>query len=155
MSDKDNASLAQEIQQKIDREHVLIQGAQAMSMSTDNNAVRQRLEAEIRGSNKNISYLEDRLKQLLQSQTVHESRSSGSPTRQTDRHSLVNPSGQKFPKRREIPSRELGAPDPPPKDGYLAQSLDLSSQSGVKKASKQKHNLTRLGLSQFGKLLID
>lgn len=54
----------QDIARKIDREKVLIQGAKALRNSTTNALVQQKCDTNIRESQKNIEYLEERLRQL-------------------------------------------------------------------------------------------
>ena len=53
-----------DIARKIDREKVLIQGAKALRNSTPNPVVQQKCDTNIRESQKNIEYLEERLRQL-------------------------------------------------------------------------------------------
>lgn len=60
MADK----LLQDVYRKIEREKVLMNGARAMRSSTDNAAVQQRLDSQIRESQRNLSYLEDRYTEL-------------------------------------------------------------------------------------------
>lgn len=60
MADK----LLQDVYRKIEREKVLINGARAMRQSTDNSAVQQRLDNQIRESQRNLSYLEERYNEL-------------------------------------------------------------------------------------------
>ncbi|RPB05938.1 protein kinase C [Choiromyces venosus 120613-1] len=60
MADK----LLQDVYRKIEREKVLINGARAMRQSTDNAAVQQRLDNQIRESQRNLSYLEGRYGEL-------------------------------------------------------------------------------------------
>ncbi|KAI5813327.1 protein kinase C [Pyronema omphalodes] len=63
MADKTTASM-QDVHRKIEREKVLINGARAMRSSTDNTAVQQRLDNQIRESQRNLEYLEGKYKEL-------------------------------------------------------------------------------------------
>lgn len=54
----------QDVYRKIEREKVLINGAKQMQNSTDNPAVRQRLDNQIRESMRNLEYLEGRYGEL-------------------------------------------------------------------------------------------
>lgn len=54
----------QDVYRKIEREKVLINGARAMRQSTDNAAVQQRLDNQIRESQRNLSYLEEKYREL-------------------------------------------------------------------------------------------
>ncbi|KTW27139.1 protein kinase C-like protein [Pneumocystis jirovecii RU7] len=62
MTDMDDK--IRDIYQKIEREKVLIQGAQAMRSQTENETVQQSLENNIRESQRNIAYLEKMLHEL-------------------------------------------------------------------------------------------
>lgn len=53
-----------DITRKIDRERYLIQGARSLRSSTSNSLVQQKCDTNIREAQKNIEYLEERLKQL-------------------------------------------------------------------------------------------
>lgn len=54
----------EDISRKIDREKVLIQGARALRNSTSNALVQQKCDTNIHEGQKNIEYLQERLKQL-------------------------------------------------------------------------------------------
>jgi ferritin-like metal-binding protein YciE len=54
----------QDVYRKIEREKVLINGARAMRQSTDNQAVQQRLDNQIRESQRNLGYLEGKFNEL-------------------------------------------------------------------------------------------
>ncbi|KAF8241534.1 HR1-domain-containing protein [Wilcoxina mikolae CBS 423.85] len=54
----------QDVYRKIEREKVLINGARAMRQSTDNQAVQQRLDNQIRESQRNLGYLEGKYNEL-------------------------------------------------------------------------------------------
>lgn len=60
MADK----LLQDVYRKIEREKVLMNGARAMRNSTENAAVQQRLDSQIREFQRNLSYLEERYNEL-------------------------------------------------------------------------------------------
>ena len=52
------------VSKKIDREKILLNGARAMLQSTNNPAVMSRLNNQIRDGQRNIEYLEGRLREL-------------------------------------------------------------------------------------------
>ncbi|KAI5795563.1 protein kinase c [Geopyxis carbonaria] len=56
--------LMQDVYRKIRREETLINGARAMRQSTDNSAVQQRLDGQIRESQRNLGYLKERQREL-------------------------------------------------------------------------------------------
>ena len=56
--------LISSIYRKIEREKVLITAARSMRQSTDNASVQQSLDSNIRESQKNIAYLEERMREL-------------------------------------------------------------------------------------------
>lgn len=60
MADK----LLQDVYRKIEREKILMNGARAMRSSTENAAVQQRLDSQIREFQRNLSYLEERYNEL-------------------------------------------------------------------------------------------
>lgn len=60
MADK----LLQDVYRKIEREKILMSGARAMRSSTENAAVQQRLDSQIREFQRNLSYLEERYNEL-------------------------------------------------------------------------------------------
>lgn len=53
-----------DISKKIDRERILIQGTRALRNSTTNVSVQQKCDTNIHESEKNIEYLQERMKQL-------------------------------------------------------------------------------------------
>lgn len=72
-----------DIYHKIEREKVLIQGAQAMRGQTVNETVQQNLENNIRESQRNITYLEERMHELqlkkMGYSDEHKERNNGKP----------------------------------------------------------------------------
>lgn len=62
MADTDHAIA--EVNRKIDREKALINAATHMRQSTNNAAVQARVDSNIRDGRRNISYLEDKLREL-------------------------------------------------------------------------------------------
>lgn len=54
----------QDIHRKIDRERALINAANAMRAQTDNEAVRSRLDSQIRDGRRNMQFFEERLREL-------------------------------------------------------------------------------------------
>lgn len=57
-------NLISQVYKKIEREKTLINGASALRQQTDNPAVQQRADSQIREGRKNIKYLEDRMREL-------------------------------------------------------------------------------------------
>lgn len=60
----DDQQLISNVYRKIEREQKLIDGAKAMRQSTDNPSLQQRLESQIREGQKNITYLQERMREL-------------------------------------------------------------------------------------------
>ncbi|ODQ52114.1 hypothetical protein SAICODRAFT_58541 [Saitoella complicata NRRL Y-17804] len=58
------ADKIKDVERRIEKEKAMISGAQAMRSRTDNAAVHLNLEREVREAQKNIRYLEDRLREL-------------------------------------------------------------------------------------------
>jgi hypothetical protein len=97
----DDDQLITNVYRKIEREKVLINGANSMRQQTDNASVRQRLDAQIREGRKNISYLEERMRELqLRKMGQGQDTAAGSD-------GTLSPSQY----------RNDGPPLPPPKDG--------------------------------------
>lgn len=59
-----NDDLISQVYKKIEREKILINGASSLRQQTDNPAVQQRADSQIREGRKNIKYLEDRMREL-------------------------------------------------------------------------------------------
>ncbi|KAH0542023.1 hypothetical protein FGG08_003572 [Glutinoglossum americanum] len=97
----DDDQLITNVYRKIEREKVLINGANSMRQQTDNPSVRQRLDAQIREGRKNIGYLEERMREL-QLRRMGQSMETAAGG-----DSSMSPSQY----------RGDGAPLPPPKDG--------------------------------------
>jgi TolA-binding protein len=101
MADKTTASM-QDVHRKIEREKVLINGARAMRSSTDNTAVQQRLDNQIRESQRNLEYLEGKYKEL-------EGRLMGQNTRGME-NMQVSDNGTCFAKQ-SFPQHQQCSPD--------------------------------------------
>lgn len=54
----------QNVQKKIERERVLINGANAMRAQTNNEAVRSRLDSQMREARRNLQFFEEKLREL-------------------------------------------------------------------------------------------
>jgi len=102
----DNEKLA-EVYRKIDREKALITAASHMRQSTNNPAVQARVDSNIRESRKNISYLEEKIREL-QLRQMGRSEDGGPPPPAHGQGGYGN------------------RPPPPPKDnrGYFPQRTD-------------------------------
>ena len=106
MADEDR--LIAEVYRKIDRERALISAASNMRQSTNNPTVQARVDSNIRDGRKNISYLEEKLREL-QLRKAGRSEDGGPNPPQHGMH--LSP-GQR--------GRGMGpgnGPTPPPKDG--------------------------------------
>lgn len=103
MSDTDAQIV--EVQRKIDREKLLINGATHMRQSTNNAAVQARADSNIKDGRRNIAYLEEQLKKL-QLRKVND----GAPA--TPAHGY----GTAGQPRKPVPGQDSG-PTPPPKEG--------------------------------------
>lgn len=140
----------QECYRKLERQHEMLRGAQAMRQSTDNPAYQQTIDVTIREAQRNIDYLEEK----LQSLELKEKRvvGSGADEVQSSRHTSENeydalqppPVPEHGPldglnKQRRVARKE--APPPPPKD-------DASSVRNVqsKRTGSRRQNLSKLGM---------
>lgn len=93
MSPHDNEAV-QNILKKIEREKALINAANAMRTQTNNDAVRSRLDSQMRDGRRNLQFFEDKVRELQARQSMSDM-------------SLGGPSSADDP----------SAPAPPPKDG--------------------------------------
>ncbi|PYH44562.1 protein kinase c [Aspergillus saccharolyticus JOP 1030-1] len=100
----DGDELIASVYRKIEREKALIAAASNMRQSTDNPLVQQRVDANIRDGQKNIAYLEEKMRELQ----------------------LRQERGQASPTDRRVPSGD-GGPVPPQKD-YGNEYGEASSQ---------------------------
>jgi hypothetical protein len=98
----DDDELIASVHRKIEREKALIAAATNMRQSTDNPLVQQRVDANIRDGRKNITYLEEKMREL-------QVRKSGSASGPPQLPPLGGGSGDDF-------GFKDGAPAPPPKD---------------------------------------
>lgn len=113
----DDARIDQ-VLRKIEREKVIINAANAMRQSS-NPHVQQSLETKVREAQKNISYLEEKLRELQVRRAGQNRDSSGSQGPLPPAH------GGFSPQYRD--GHQQGPPIPPPKDGgsgYLGESGD-------------------------------
>src|SRR5579862_5011811 len=104
----DDDQLITNVYRKIEREKVLINGANSMRQQTDNPSVRQRLDAQIREGRKNIGDVEERRREL-------QMRRMGQ-----GQEAAAGNDGPMSPP----PYRGDGAPLPPPKDGRGAYGME-------------------------------
>ena len=157
MVDRDDTDVIQDIHRKIERERILIQGAQAMGQSTGNAGVQQRIQTTIRESQKNISYLEERMRELQlkrmasfspqqQAAQLASSRNSNSHINNGNNNNNNATTGPtSFPKRRQIPGSN--APIPPPKD--VLTSTTRQPYPTSLPSPKSKHHQTKLDLIKY------
>ena len=109
MSDTD--SVIADVYRKIEREKTLINAATHIRQSTNNPSVQARVDSNIRDGRKNISYLEDKLREL-------QLRQMGQPE---DGGPLPPTHGHMPPQAGRGARGPAGGPTPPPKDsrGYF------------------------------------
>lgn len=116
MNDED---AIQNIYKKIEREKALMNAANAMRQQTNNEAVRSKLDTQMRDGRRNLQFFEEKLRELQMRRmgqdmgNMHLSSPSGSTVG-------GGPSpGSARPRSRDewSGSTESGAPLPPPKDG--------------------------------------
>ncbi|KAL9031708.1 MAG: hypothetical protein Q9196_000304, partial [Gyalolechia fulgens] len=107
-----------QVLRKIEREKVIINAANAMRQSS-NHHVQQSLETKVREAQKNISYLEEKLRELQMRRAGQDRDSSGSQGPLPPAH------GGFSPQYRGRDGHHQGPPNPPPKDGgsgYVGES---------------------------------
>ncbi|KAL8944308.1 MAG: hypothetical protein Q9216_000492 [Gyalolechia sp. 2 TL-2023] len=106
---------------KIEREKVIINAANAMRQSS-NPHVQQSLETKVREAQKNISYLEEKLRELQMRRAGQNRESSGSQGTLPPAHGGFSPQHRGL-----SDAHRQGPPAPPPKDGgsgYVGESSD-------------------------------
>lgn len=112
-----------QVVRKIQRERVIINSANAMRQHS-NPHVQQSLDSQVREAQKNISYLEEKLRELEVRKAGQNRDSSGSQGPLRPAH------GGFFPQHRaSLDAQQQGPPTLPPKDGgsgsgYLGESGD-------------------------------
>ncbi len=104
MNNDDEALSA--IYKKIEREKALINAANAMKQQTNNSAVHSKLDNQIKDGRRNISFFEDRMREL-QSRKL---------TQGMDNMHLGSSSGQSGRPTSGSRNDSMGGPPPPPKD---------------------------------------
>ncbi|KAI9679446.1 MAG: Serine/threonine kinase [Caeruleum heppii] len=112
----DDEQLINNVYRKIEREQKLIDGANAMRQSTNNESLQQRLDSQIREGRKNIGYLEERMRELqmrrmgqgMENMSMRPTH-AGPPSAPPPSSSVQPPTGLRNPGR-------AAAPTPPPKD---------------------------------------
>ncbi|KAL8719118.1 MAG: hypothetical protein Q9225_003830 [Loekoesia sp. 1 TL-2023] len=110
-----------QVRRKIEREKVIINAANAMRQSS-NPHVQQSLETKVREAQKNISYLEEKLRELQMRKAGQNRDSSGSQGPLPPAHAGFSP---QYRNLRD--AQQQGLPTPPPKEGgsgYLGDSGD-------------------------------
>ncbi|KAK7755551.1 Serine/threonine kinase [Diatrype stigma] len=96
------------IYRKIEREKVLLNGANAMRQQTNNDAVRSRLDSQMREARRNITFFEEKLREL-QMKRMGQGMESMSISSGSTSTTMRPGSG-------DVPAGADGAPQPPPKD---------------------------------------
>jgi hypothetical protein len=105
---------------KLEREKALMNAAHAMRMQTNNEAVRSRLDAQMREGRRNIQYLEDTLRQL-------QARKMGQGMENLSLQGSGSAGPQARPYGSAMRNDRDGPPTPPPKDSrgdYMGQGTD-------------------------------
>lgn len=135
----------QECYRKLERQHEMLRGAQAMRQSTDNPAYQQTIDVTIREAQRNIGYLEEKLQSLeLKEKRVGgtadsaDSESSSAAPPPVPEHGAGDYGSRQGNSRHRVARKE--APPPPPKDNSAAvvRSVTVTSET-------RRHNLSKLG----------
>jgi hypothetical protein len=111
MADTDSAIA--EVYRKIEREKALINAATHMRSSTNNPAVQQRVDSNIRDSRRNITYLEEKLSELQ----IRQQGSSEAGAPPPPAHGGSHYQSPNDPRLQQARYQQGGGPTPPPKDG--------------------------------------
>ncbi|RYP70378.1 hypothetical protein DL771_005499 [Monosporascus sp. 5C6A] len=106
------------IYKKIEREKVLLNGANAMRQQTNNDGVRSRLDSQMREARRNIQFFEEKLRDL-QMKRMGQGMES------------MNIGGSTLSGRPESGEMGEGAPSPPPKDTAAGFSGDRGSYGSL------------------------
>ncbi|AEO66306.1 uncharacterized protein THITE_2114319 [Thermothielavioides terrestris NRRL 8126] len=138
-----------DISKKIEREKALINAANLMRQQTNNEAVRSKLDTQMREGRRNLEFFEERLREL-QMRRLGQS---------VDNMSLSGSTLQGSVRSAEQGGNEAGAPAPPPKDtsGYgqygqgdlMPPRGPFSAQSPHSSMPKARPNFTKLDLIKF------
>ncbi len=115
----------QQVHRKIEREKVIINSANAMRQHS-NPQVQQSLDSQVREGQKNIKYLEEKLREL-QERRDQTRNSSGSQGPLPPAHGGFSPQHRAL-----LDGPQQGPPVPPQKDrssGYLGERGDFSDRS--------------------------
>lgn len=112
-----------DIQRKIEKERVLMTAANNMRSQTDNDAVRSRLDSQIRDGRRNIQFFEERLNELqmrrvnqrVSSMAIHDDADGPPPPPPKDssvQYSQIGQHGDRMPSQHPYPAQPPGAPMP-------------------------------------------
>lgn len=110
-----------QVYRKIEREKVMINAANAMRQSS-NPQVQQSLDSQVREARKNMSYLEEKMRELQTLKAGQAGDSSSSHAQLPPAHAGLSPQH-----RNVRNAQQMGPPTPPPKDagsGYLGEGGD-------------------------------
>ncbi|KAL9585109.1 MAG: hypothetical protein Q9203_004392 [Teloschistes exilis] len=110
-----------QVYRKIEREKVMINAANAMRQSS-NPQVQQSLDSQVREARKNMSYLEEKMRELQMLKAGQAGDSSSSHGQLPPAHAGLSPQH-----RNVRNAQQMGPPTPPPKDagsGYLGEGGD-------------------------------
>lgn len=123
MNDEERIS---QVHRKIEREKVIINSANAMRQHS-NPQVQQSLDSQVREGQKNIRYLEEKLRELQMRKAGQDRDSSSSQGPLPPAHGGFSPQYRTL-----HDTQRQGPPTPPPKDGgsdYLGESGDHSDRA--------------------------
>ncbi|OAA66575.1 protein kinase c [Niveomyces insectorum RCEF 264] len=126
-----------DICKKIEREKALIQAASMMRLQTNNDAVRSKLDSQMREGRRNLEFFEEKLREFqmrrlgqgVESMTI----GSGGSSVSTAGPTAATP-GSMRPRSTDLRAEQDGPPPPPPKDSTSSwgdnSTLNSFSQSG-------------------------
>ncbi|OAQ96909.1 hypothetical protein LLEC1_07373, partial [Akanthomyces lecanii] len=123
-----------DIQRKIEKERVLMTAANNMRSQTDNDAVRSRLDSQIRDGRRNMQFFEERLNELqmrrvnqgVSNMGVHDDADGPPPPPPKDssvQYSQIGQHGDRMPSQHPYPAQPPGAPMPKGRPNFT--KLDL------------------------------
>jgi classical protein kinase C len=138
-----------DITKKIEREKALINAANLMRQQTNNEAVRSKLDTQMREGRRNLEFFEDRLRELQMRRLGHS----------VDNMSIGGTTLGSFSGEQE--GEEGGPPAPPPKDAsghpqyghgdLMPPRGPFPGQPPQSAIPKGRANFTKLGMSHRGR----
>jgi hypothetical protein len=147
----------QDIYKKIDREKHLMSGAMAMRGQTNNDAVRSKLDTQIREGKRNLEFFEEKLRELQMRRL-----GQGVDSLSVNSGSTAATAAGRRPRSADLRNNSSeGPPTPPPKDSGAWSGDTLASQQYAQSGTmppfagpppdssipKARPNFTKLGKS--------